>query len=152
MADKREGKPGEQTETGGRTGIFSVGIDRSGMGEVIQVLDGQVLIWSYARHIDPGPGDAPEPVVRGLINEIDRLRRIQTDQVLTTERVKDATDFTLAMAFNGFAREEGYVSPDLHEERERLAGQFGKDNVLSSFFIDDQGTTQLGLFVRHIET
>ena len=67
---------------------------------------------------------------------------------LTAEHIKDQTDFELFASFKGFSTDNGYVSPDLHEERERLSAEFGESNVLSSLFMDEKGFLQLGLFVR----
>lgn len=132
------------------TGEMTVNIVRSGMGEVIQVLDGKVVVWGWAKHIDPGPGDAPEPVVRGLINEIDRLRQRERTPALSGEQVESATGFKLAMIFTEFER-DGFVSPDVHEERERLSKAYYEDNVMTSFFTNEEGIVRLGLFIRSSE-
>ena len=125
-------------------------IDREGMGEVMAVRFGDGGLWTYARHIDQGPGDAPEPVVQALIGAIDNLRRERDSQnnVLTADTVHRETGFSLVATFTGFSANNGEVSPDLHDERERFSDQYGEDNVMPSFFIDDNGELQLGLFIR----
>lgn len=70
---------------------------------------------------------------------------------LTTDLIKERTGFILAAIFTGFAKEAGYISPDLHEERERLSRELGEDNVLPSFFMDGMGIVQLGLFIRRAD-
>jgi hypothetical protein len=68
--------------------------------------------------------------------------------VLTEETILNWTQFSLAGEFTEFARDNGDVSPELHEERERFSEQYGEDNVLTSFFVTQEGNLALGLFVR----
>lgn len=69
---------------------------------------------------------------------------------LTHEQIEEATDFSLAMTFPELAI-NGFVSPSVHDERERLSEQYNESNVLTSFFTDENGTIQLGLFIRRPE-
>jgi single-stranded DNA-specific DHH superfamily exonuclease len=71
-------------------------------------------------------------------------------QTLTPELIAKATNFVLVATFTGFELDDGAVSPELHEERERLLTEYGEDNVLPSFFIENN-KVQLGLFLRHVE-
>ncbi len=77
---------------------------------------------------------------------------IREPQLLSEERIKQQTGFSLAIIFPDFARSNGFVSPGLQEDQERFAGMFGEDNVLPSFYIDEADVVQLGLFVRQTET
>lgn len=91
-----------------------------------------------------------DPTVQDAITNHAKGIEAEPVQTLTAEAIKANTDYSLAMIFTGFARENGYISPDLHEERERLSEMLGEDNVLPSFFVDESGTTQLGLFTRKL--
>ena len=66
---------------------------------------------------------------------------------LTAEAIKEHTGFELQAIYPGFDEEDGYVSPQVHEDRENLAGHLGEDNVLTSFYCED-GKVRLGLFLR----
>src|SRR5579859_6699267 len=77
----------------------------------------------------------PEALVSPLQTKSE-LRASDITQSLTAEFIEERTGYELAMAFTDFAR-NGRVSPDLHEERERIAAEDGEDNVLPSFFTDE---------------
>lgn len=67
-------------------------------------------------------------------------------EALTEEVIENNTRFKLVAVYPEFIN-NGLISPDLHEDRERFAGEFGEDNVLTSFFIEN-GALALGLFIR----
>ncbi len=67
---------------------------------------------------------------------------------LTPERIEEKTGFRLYAIYTEFARDGGIVSPDVYDDRERMAERFGEDNALPSFFMDKDGVVQLGLFVK----
>lgn len=69
---------------------------------------------------------------------------------LTPEIIHELTGFKLIIIFTDFERTRR-ISPDLHEERERLSSELGEDNVSPSFYTDKDGVIQLGLFVRDKE-
>jgi hypothetical protein len=71
-------------------------------------------------------------------------------QVLSPELIKRLTDFVLVATFTGFERDDREVSPALHDERERLSDEYGEDNVMPSFFIEDN-RLKLGLFLRRTD-
>jgi hypothetical protein len=71
-------------------------------------------------------------------------------QTLSPELIKRLTDFVLVATFTGFEQNDREVSPALHDERERLSAEYGEDNVLPSFFIEDN-KIKLGLFLRRTE-
>ena len=62
-------------------------------------------------------------------------------------RIERETKFKLSAIFTEFAV-DGTVSPSIHDEQTRLSGMFGEDNVLPSFFLDETGVVQLGIFYR----
>jgi hypothetical protein len=66
---------------------------------------------------------------------------------LTAELIERQTGFSLVTIYPDFSR-DGRITPSLHDDREEHARQHGEDNVLPSFFIDDGGVIQLGLFIR----
>ena len=66
---------------------------------------------------------------------------------LTAEVIREQTGFELCYIFPDFAL-SGRVSPELHEQREYHATQLGEDNVVTSFYTDENSIVQLGLFIR----
>lgn len=66
---------------------------------------------------------------------------------LTLELIEARTGLKCYCIYPDFGL-SGRVSPDLHEERERLAAELGEDNVLPSLFMDEEGVVQLGLFTK----
>lgn len=92
------------------------------------------------------PGAARFNLIADLVGSLSYRSPEYPD--MREQSVEATTGFKLAVIFTGFADEDGYVSPDLHEERERWAEEFGENNVLSSFFTGDDGRVQLGLFIR----
>jgi hypothetical protein len=72
-------------------------------------------------------------------------------ETLTEKVIEREAKFKLTAIFTDFA-EHGTISPSFHDERERLAELYGEGNILPSFFLDDAGVVQLGLFMRSEET
>ena len=76
--------------------------------------------------------------------------KLVSEQInVTAEAIKQVTNFELVLLFPGFHQDDGYVSPDVHECRERLTSEYGEDNVLTSFVLEDD-QIKLGLFVRPV--
>ncbi|HMH30867.1 MAG TPA: hypothetical protein VK534_00125 [Methylomirabilota bacterium] len=67
---------------------------------------------------------------------------------LTAEVIREKTEFVLQAVYPGF-NENGFVTPQLHDDRERLSEEYGEGNVLTSFVIEDS-KIKLGLFLRRI--
>jgi hypothetical protein len=69
------------------------------------------------------------------------------DKQLTPEEITRVTGFVAICEFSEFVKPEGFLSPEFHEEMDRITAVYGEQNVVSSFF-QEKGEVKFGIFIK----
>ena len=69
------------------------------------------------------------------------------ERPLSSDEIARVTGFIAISEFPDFVKPEGYLSPDFHEEMDRLTLKYGEGNVITSFF-HEKGEVKFGIFLK----